>query len=318
MSILAQSYDYGTSPLSPVVYAQHLHIYLFGGPIIQHSLSPKINGMLFKHANASWAYDLCETTDPKRFSEVLNQADCIGASVTMPNKVKFMTLVDEVTEEARAIGAINTVFNRLDAQGKRRKIGTNTDCVGIRETLRSRCASINEITMGQPALVVGAGGAARSAIYALWTWLKPSEIYLVNRLKSEVQDLTSDLAKSMPGIKLRHVETIEEARSIKTPRAIIGTVPSEQPKDPGEILAWDICHTFLSRSGNKGAVLDMCYHPIRTRLLEVAEQYGWKIMYGTEVLVQVVAAQNALWVEKVPSADVVQQAVLSVQSTSKL
>lgn len=318
MSILAKSYAYGTSPLAPGLFSQHLHIYLFGGPIIQHSLSPKINSILFKHAGASWKYDLCETTDPKCFLEVLNQADCIGASVTMPNKVKFMAVVDDVTEEARAIGAVNTIFNRLDANGKRRKIGTNTDCVGIRETLQSRHASIDEITMGQPALVVGAGGAARSAIYALWTWLKPSEIYLVNRLNSEVHDLISDLEKSMPGIKLRHVETVEEAQSIETPRVIIGTVPSEQPKGPGEILAWDICHAFLSRNGTVGAVLDMCYHPVRTRLLEVAEQYGWKIMFGTEVLVQVVAAQNALWVEKVPNADAVQQAVLAVQANSKL
>lgn len=317
MSILSQSYSYGTSPLVPASYSQHLHIYLFGGQI-KHSLSPKICSILFKRAGAKWTYDLCETTDPDRFLEVLHQTDCIGASVTMPNKVKFMALVDDITEEARAIGAINTIFTRLEPLGKRRKIGTNTDCVGIRETLLAGIDGIDQITTGQPALVIGAGGAARSAIYALWTWMKPSEIYLVNRLKSEVRDLVSDLEKSMPGIQLRHIETVDEARRIQTPRVIIGTVPSEQPKDPGEVLSWDISHAFLTCRGSVGAVLDMCYHPVRTRLLQVAEQHGWKIMYGTEVLVNVAAAQNALWLEKLPAVSAVQEALVAMQANSKL
>ncbi|KEF63555.1 uncharacterized protein A1O9_01533 [Exophiala aquamarina CBS 119918] len=237
----------------------------------------------------------------------------------MPNKVKFMALVDDITGEARTIGAINTVFSRLDAHGKRRKIGTNTDCVGICETLRSRYASTDEITTttGRPGLVVGAE-APLVVQSTLWTWLKPSEIYVVNRLKAEVQGLLSDFEKSMPGIKLRHVETLEQARSIPTPRVITGTVPSAHPKGPGEVLAWDICHAFRNRSGTIGTVLDMCYPPVRTRLLKVAERYGWKIMVGTEVLVQVAAAQNALWVEKVPPAAAVEEAVMALQARTKL
>lgn len=320
MTILAQSYSYGASPLVPTSFSQHLHIYLFGGGQIQQSLSPEINSILFKHALASWTYNLCETTDPERSLEVLHQANCIGASVTMPNKIKFMSLVDDITEEGRAIGAINTIFTRLDPSGKPRRIGTNTDCIGIRETIMISGAGDADITQGQPALVIGAGGASRSAIYALWRWLKPSEIYIVNRLRSEVTDLVSDLEQSMPGIKLRHVETVAEARSIPTPRVIIGTVPSEQPKEPGEVLAWEICDVFLSCRRGKdepGVVLDMCYHPIRTKLLEVAErQYGWKILFGTEVLVHIVVAQNALWVEKLPSVDAVQEALMAAQLQS--
>ena len=313
MGILSRSYSYGTSSLTSTSFSQHLHIHLFGGQQIQQSLSPLINSIFFKHAGASWTYDLCETTDPDQFLEIIHKSDCIGASITMPNKIKFMPLVDEISEEARAIGAINTVFTRLDSSGKRIHVGTNTDCIGILQTLKTSNPDIAQATRGQPALVVGAGGASRSAIYALWTWLQPSEIYLVNRLKAEVDDLISEMQKSIPEIKLRHIETVAEVRSILTPHVIIGTVPSEQPRDPGEVLAWDITHAFLSSRPSEGALLDMCYHPLRTRLLDVAEQNGWRILFGNEVLVHIVAAQSALWLEKAPSVDAVQEALTAIQ-----
>ncbi|KAK5049919.1 hypothetical protein LTR84_004038 [Exophiala bonariae] len=316
MSVLSQSYSYGTSPFTSTSFSQRLHIHLFGGAQIQHSLSPLINSIFFKHAGASWTYDLCETTDPGRFLDAVYRSDFMGASITMPNKIKFMSSVDVITEEARAIGAVNTVFARLNASGKRIHVGTNTDCIGIHKTLTTCQPDIAQTTKGQPALVVGAGGASRSAIYALWTWLQPSEIYIVNRLKSEVDDLISEMQKSTPGIKLRHIEMVNEARSIPTPQVIIGTVPSEQPRDPGEVLAWDITHAFLSRNASKGTLLDMCYHPLRTRLLDVAEQKGWKILFGSEVLVHIVAAQSTLWLERAPSADAVQEALMAVQSHS--
>lgn len=232
----------------------------------------------------------------------------------MPNKVTFMPLLDDLTEEARAIGAVNTVFIRLDSRGDRRYIGTNTDCVGIKETLLNNSHTVLDDARAQPALVIGAGGAARSAIYALWKWFKPSEIYIVNRLTSETIELIAGMLLSIPSIRLRHVESVEEAQRLKPPCVCVGTIPDDKPRGTGELLAWQICETFLKKRGQvKGVVLDMCYHPACTRLLKLAEMTGWRTMYGTEVLVRVAVAQQALWLEEEPKPDAVQKTLSSMQ-----
>ena len=309
------SYTYGESPLTPCSLSQPLYTYLFGGRI-SYSLSPLINAILFKAAGASWSYDLCETTDAKRFLHTLKQSICIGASVTMPNKVAFMPLLDDTTEEARCIGAINTVFIRLDHQGRRRYIGTNTDCIGVRDTLLSASPGLARDAENQPALVVGAGGAARSAIYALWKWFRPSEIYLVNRLKTEVNDLIRSIQKTMPGARLRHLENVDDAHAAPTPFIVIGTVPNDIPRDAGELQAWQICEACLQGKSRGAAVLDMCYQPARTRLLDLAEANSWSIMPGTEVLVRVAAAQQTLWLEQEPKPEDVDKALRAVRQSN--
>lgn len=315
MDALEQAYTYGRSPLSSKSHSHSLYTYLFGGRI-SHSLSPLINSILFKSAGASWTYSLCETTSPQRFLDTLNQANCIGASVTMPNKVTFMPLLDDLTEEARGIGAVNTVFIRLDSQGRRRYIGTNTDCIGVRDTLIRNSPRIHEDVRNQPALVLGAGGAARSAIYALWIWFRPSEIYLVNRLKSEVVDLISSIEKTIPGIRLHHIASVADAHAAPTPRIIVGTVPDDVPREVGEILAWQVCEAFLNNGDGNGALLDMCYQPPRTSLVNMAERNGWATLLGTEVLVRVAAAQQTLWLEREPSPEGVNEALLAMKQLS--
>jgi quinate dehydrogenase len=82
--------------------------------------------------------------------------------------VSFGLLLDDLTEEARAIEAVNTSFVRLDKCGQRRHIGTNTDCIGIRDSILYRMPHAATMGKGRPSMVIGGGGAARSAIFALW------------------------------------------------------------------------------------------------------------------------------------------------------
>jgi quinate dehydrogenase len=101
-----------------------------------------------------------------------------GASVTMPHKVAILKHLDGLTEEGKDVGAINTLFIREDSAGKRLFMGTNTDVVGIRESFVRNAKP--ESFQNRPALVIGGGGAARSAVYALRKWLKVGTIYLVS------------------------------------------------------------------------------------------------------------------------------------------
>lgn len=201
-----------------------------------------------------------------------------------------------MSQRRRVIGAVNTTFVRLDEQGVRRHIGTNTDCIGIRETLLQTAREIVKAGRQLPALVIGGGGAARSAVYALWKWLGPSEIYMVNRLKSEVDAIVTSFEKTMPGIKLRHVSTIEDVESLPAPCIAVGTIPDYPPVETDEILSWQICEAFMwkkGKDGKKGVLLDMCYQPGPiTRLYVVAQKNGWTVIPGTEALVRVCAGQQ--------------------------
>lgn len=234
----------------------------------------------------------------------------------MPNKVTFGPLLDILTEEARVIGAVNTSFTRIAPDGTLRYIGTNTDCVAICETiLQHEPSGIGALSKapGRPALVIGGGGAARSAIYSLWKWFRPSEIYIVNRVKAEVDAMVESFWSAMPGIKLRHVTSVEDAMTLPATYLIVGTIPDSPPKESGEILCWQICRAVLRRH-EKGLLVDMCYMPSpNTRLLTMARDEGWETIAGTEVLVRVCIAQQILWLERQPSEDGVKKALSVVR-----
>ena len=316
MDTLQQSYRYGTSPLPLSFHSIPYNVHLFGGNI-SRSLSPLLHGILFRSMDVSWKYHLVQTTDGSVFQHKLTAADTIGASITMPNKVTFGALLDDLTDEARAIGAVNTAFIRRDSTGRLRYIGTNTDCIGIREAITQQDPAAPSTAKGKPAMVVGGGGAARSAIYALWTWFSPSEIYIANRLESEVDEIVKYFATAIPGIKLRFIPDVATAERLAAPSIVVGTIPDYPPSGPGELECWRIYETVLKKK-EKGLLVDMCYMPSPdTRMLGAAKEAGWRTIAGTEVLVRVCVAQQILWLEKEPNEQGVRKAVAAVAGSSR-
>ncbi|OQE41912.1 hypothetical protein PENCOP_c004G04906 [Penicillium coprophilum] len=304
MDLLKQSYTHGSSPLPPNATATPYHVYLFGGNISK-SLSPLLHSILFRANSASWSFHLTETTDSEIFRKRLQDKTCIGTTITMPNKVSFGLLLDGLTEEARMIGAVNTSFIRLDKNGQRRHIGTNTDCIGIRDSILYRMPHAATAAKARPSMVIGGGGAARSAIFALWKWFGSTEIYIANRLEAEVDALMTFFQSTAPDITLKYLTTVEEAATCETPYIVVGTIPNNIPREPGEITCRKICDTILRRK-DKGIVLDMCYLPSPvTYLYTNGKGNGWTVIPGTEALVRVCIAQQILWLEK----DVNQQGV---------
>lgn len=294
---LSQSYAYGKSTLGPNSLSSPLKTYLYGYPIA-HSFSPALHATMFKHLKMSWTYELVESTDKADFLPKLKASDCIGAGVTMPHKVTFLSEVDDVTEEARMIGAINTIFIRADESGRRRYIGTNTDSIGVREAFLQNFPNLLATSTGRPALVIGGGGACRSSIYTLDKWLGASKIYLVNRLDAEVTAVIEEfVGRGFKG-EFVHVRSVEQAKGLETPTLVVSTVPDHPPKEAGELVARDITAHFLERP-EKGYILDMCYHPNPvTALLKLATEKGWNVLPGTEAMIHQGIAQEVLWAEK--------------------
>lgn len=222
----------------------------------------------------------------------------------MPHKVSILAHLDELTPECRAVGACNTLFIRDEPDatsptGARRVYcGTNTDVVGVREAFLQNVPGRDHGpgTRGRPGLVVGGGGAARSAVYALRQWLGATSIYLVNRDKAEVDAVVAECTAQGYGAGLVHVETVEQARRLEGPGAIVACVPDFPPVTEAEREARAVTEVFLVEKEHKGAMLEMCYNPTPFTLLgKLAEDAGWQVILGTEALIWQGIEQDRYW-----------------------
>lgn len=253
----------------------------------------------------------------------------VGASVTMPWKVSIMPHLDDLTEEAQQCGACNTIFIRNDTttdKPRRTLVGTNTDCIGMRESLLQNALAryaeqnIANPYRGKPALIIGGGGTARAAIYTLRTWLGVSKIYIVNRDASEVADiLADDERKRSSNANSNNNKTHDDndnnatiipitdisqvtSPDFESPEAIISGIPNYPPKTAEEVRTRQIIAAILQlhhrpdREEEKGVILEMCYHPVPwTSIAELASQAGWKVILGTESMIWQGLEQVKLW-----------------------
>lgn len=113
-----------------------------------------------------------------------------------------------------------------------------------------------------------------------------NEIYIVNRVRSEVDGIIASFAK-LPSFhaSLRFVEDISLAGAMPAPFFVVGTVPDCAPRTRGEIMASLCMWELMRRDGKKGVALEMCYHPrIRALFLDFAEDAGWTVIPGTQAL----------------------------------
>lgn len=222
----------------------------------------------------------------------------------MPHKVAIIPHLDELTPECRAVGACNTMWVRDEPDAasptgyRRIYCGTNTDVVGVRESfLQSVPADQHDaVFRGRPGLVIGGGGAARSAVYALRQWLGATTIYLVNRDRAEVDAVVAECAARGYGEGLVHVDTVEHARELEGAGAIVACVPDFPPVTEDELRARAVTDVFLREKAHKGAMLEMCYNPSPfTALGKLAEDCGWQVILGTEAMIWQGIEQDRHW-----------------------
>ncbi|KAI8623187.1 NAD(P)-binding protein [Xylariaceae sp. FL1651] len=270
--------------------------YLFGQKIAA-SMSPPFHKTIFDELGLRWEQFRLDSADIPGFLKLLQDPKCFGASITMPHKVAIMEHLDEISEECREVGACNTVYFRPseDSSGRRRLYGTNTDVVGVRESFYQNIANADAVFHDKPAMVIGGGGAARSAVYALRKWMRATQIYLVNREKAEVDSVIRDCKARGYGDSLVHVATVEHAEKLEAPGAIVACVPDFPPKTAQEKTARAVIEIFLKKA-TKGAMLEMCYNPTPyTELGGIAEREGWQVILGTEAMIWQGFEQSRFW-----------------------
>lgn len=293
--------------------------YLYGHPLL-NSLSPPLHQTVYNTLGLNWTqiplssvYGTSATYPPpytrsppidKFLTSIRENPKFVGSSVTMPWKVNITPHLDELTEDASQAGACNTIFFRKE-NGKKVLVGTNTDCIGIREAiLQNRLEGSTDQFRGKPAMIVGGGGTARTAIYVLRKWLGSSKIYVVNRDAAEVEAILKEDEKRNPSpnkAPLIYVSDPAEAKKLESPAAIVSGIPNYPPKTPEELNAREVLTSFLSGGSKadgkyKGVILEMCYHPVPwTEIAQLASSSGWKVILGSEALIWQGLEQAKLW-----------------------
>lgn len=308
----------------PITCPAHLDgvAYLYGHPLL-NSLSPPLHQTVYNVLGLNWTQiPLSSVTGtsatypppytksppiPKFFLSIRSNPKFVGSSVTMPWKVNIMPHLDDLTEDARQAGACNTIFLRKGEDGQTSYVGTNTDCIGIREALvQNRLATTTgeDPFRGKPALIIGGGGTARTAVYVLRKWLGASKIYIVNRDRAEVEAILKEDGERNPDAKdkvpLIHVSEPAVAAGLEKPAAIVSGIPNYPPKTPEEIKAREVIQAFLNGGTSpdtyKGVILEMCYHPVPwTEIAQLASDAGWKVILGSEALIWQGLEQARLW-----------------------
>lgn len=275
--------------LSILGLIQKKQFYLLGTPI-QHSRSPALHNTLFRALGLPHEYSLfeSESCNDDATKSILHADDFGGASVTIPHKLKIMAHLDEVTPEARLIGAVNTVLPVTTADGKRKLVGYNFDWIGIKTSFFQGGVRHTHDDPGS-ALVVGAGGTSRAAVYALHN-MGYSAIYIINRSVDKIQPIIDAFLADYNIIAIR---TMAEARGVKAkPVVAVSTVPADRPIDAEvkailiELLKKSDIVEKQSGGPRKGdrVLVEMAYKPRHTEVMKLAEEQGWRCMPGLEAL----------------------------------
>lgn len=250
-----------------------MEFYGLVGEKLSHSLSPEINGKIFKALGIEAAYKLFEIPkeDIKKLGESLKLLKIKGVNVTIPYKEVVIEQLDEISEEAKAIGAINTIALK---DGK--LYGYNTDYFGFASML-----SINNIEVKDKVCVVlGAGGASRAVItYLINEGAK--EVYLVSRDKNKV-------INTSPKVKIIDYKELENISG----DIVINTTPvGMYPKVGVSPISRDIIKKY-------DTLVDIIYNPKITEFLKIGQELGKKTCGGLYMLVGQAIKAEEIWQER--------------------
>ena len=257
---------------------------LIGHPI-KHSYSPFIQNYAFELMNLDYVYlpfDI-PTENIKSAVNGILALELKGLNVTLPHKEKIIKFLDELSEEASIIGAVNTIVND---HGK--LIGYNTDAHGILETLLPYKDKIS----GTKVTVIGAGGSARAVIYTLLRHFKPEVINIINRTHQRADNLVNDFSLKMRYDSFHTFELFppDNAETLSNSRLIINATTMGMFPDVDDTI------TDLEESFNEEQIVfDLIYNPTKTNFLEMAEMQGAKVVGGLKMLISQAAKSFELW-----------------------
>jgi 3-dehydroquinate dehydratase/shikimate dehydrogenase len=261
-------------------------VYGVAGDPIEHSLSPVIMNTALRRENVNGVYLALHAKTLKDLIHCVREIPLHGLSITMPYKQAILPYLDNTDVHTTKIGACNTVVRGQDGK----LYGFNTDAAGVVRPLEQRLSIENA-----KVLVLGAGGAARAAVFGLKE--RGAEVWILNRSAVKGQKLARQAkARTIKRADLRKIafDVIVNA----TPVGMGNT--RDCPLKDEEIQA--------------RVVFDMVYDPVETHLLQVARAKGIAVIPGVEMFVQQAARQFEIWTGKpAPVGDMLRAVTISLQ-----
>ena len=268
---------------------------LFGWPT-EHSVSPAMQNAAIEAMGLDWCY-VPLPVSPEGLAEAvaaLRALGLVGANVTVPHKQTVLPYVDELAEEARVVGAVNTIVRH-----KERLLGHNTDVAGFLRALRDAGMSARGRVV-----VLGAGGAARAVVYALRRIA--SEILILNRTVERAVALAGEMGQSQ-GCRVRGaaldastlVRSLDGA-SLVVNATSVGMWPAVSRSPWLEGVSYP----------PETSLFDLVYNPQETALMRMAREAGAKAENGLGMLVHQGAESLRLWSGREPDVSIMKQACL--------
>ena len=262
-----------------------LWAYLFADPV-SHTLSPAMHNAAFAACHLGGVYQ-ARHVRPAELAPALaslRSEGVLGANLTLPHKETALPHLDSVSEAARAIGAVNTVIH---SAGQLR--GENTDAPGLLLALPE--AGDSGAGAG---LVLGAGGAARAAVYALRS--QGREVYVLNRTPERARALTAELG----GVALAHHQI---------PWADIGLIVNASSAGLNDAAQTPLPDFDFRLLPPDALVYDMVYRPSVTRLMGQARAAGVRTENGLGMLAHQARLAFIAWTGVEPDISVFQGAL---------
>ena len=256
------------------------------GHPIGHSRSPKLHGHWLKTYGLAGHYIPMDVApaDLEAVLRTLPKAGFVGANVTVPHKEAALKIADHASDRATVIGAANTLVFRDDGSIH----ADNTDGYGFMENLRTGAPDWN--AKDGPAVVFGAGGAARAVLQALSDAGVP-EILLTNRTRTRADHLKEEF-----GQRIRVVDWVQAGNVIENAELVVNTTSLGMQGQPELRVPLD--------GLQPGAVVtDLVYAPLKTRLLQTAEQAGCTAVDGLGMLLHQAVPGFERWFGVRPEVD---------------
>ena len=266
---------------------------VIGNPV-KHSLSPVILNAAFREAKINWVYTAFETPEEKLADAIggIRALGIAGLSVTMPHKAKICSLLDEISDSAQSLGAVNCIVN--DAGNLK---GHNTDGDGFLDAVKHD-AGLD--VAGKKVLVIGSGGSARSIIYSLGK-AEAREIAVINRTKNKALD-----ALELAGSVGRYVEENEISKVVSEADLVINATPVGMSDTEGT-SSFPLEPNLLTKGQ---LAVDLIYHPISTPWMEALRDRGVEVHGGLSMLIFQAAKAFKLWTGKDAPVEAMRKAAL--------
>jgi 3-dehydroquinate dehydratase/shikimate dehydrogenase len=246
-------------------------VYGVVGNPVTHSLSPLIHNLAFRRETVNAVFLALQATEMKDVLTLVEEIPLHGLAVTMPFKGEILKHLANTDDLSGKIGACNTVVRALEGK----LYGFNTDVAAIVRPLERRLP-----LRGARVLVIGAGGAARAAVFGLKD--RGADVTIVNRTPEAAQKL----ARQAKAKAIKYEQLAKASFDVILNATPIGMRGHKQQ-------SW-----LKPEQLNARLVFDMVYNPIETPLLRMAREKGLPVITGVEMFVQQGARQFEIWTGK--------------------